>query len=169
MSNLFTFQSCSSITPRRILQKNYLCLHQVWTQFEQCTVASKLIPWPHLSEITGLLADSGQMILYDLRSRDGLSALLCFASTGLISRSLCRSLVTIQVFFMAEYYTTLYLESKCLSCQNNICLWHGTSNIWHMYVTLFFFAKGHPPSADLRYGEDGSINPRALVLAAIKG
>ena len=26
--------------------------------------------------------------------------------------------------------------------------------------------KGHPPSADLRYGEEGSINPRTLVLAA---
>ena len=166
MSNLFTFQSCILITPRRILQKNYLCLHQVWTQSEQCTVASKLIPWPRLSEITGLLAYSGQMILYDLRSRDGLSAILCLASTGLISRSLCRSLVTIQVFFMAEYYTTLYLVSKCLSCQNTICLWHGTSN---MYVTLFFFAKGHPPSADLKYGEEGRINPRTLVLAAIKG
>ena len=29
--------------------------------------------------------------------------------------------------------------------------------------------KGHPPSADLRYGEEDSISPSKLVLAAIKG
>ena len=29
--------------------------------------------------------------------------------------------------------------------------------------------KGHPPSSDLRYGEEDSISPSTLVLAAIKG
>ena len=29
--------------------------------------------------------------------------------------------------------------------------------------------KGHPPSADLRCGEEDSISPSTLVLAAIKG
>ena len=32
---------------------------------------------------TGLLADSGPMTSYDLRSREGLSAILCLPSTGL--------------------------------------------------------------------------------------
>ena len=29
--------------------------------------------------------------------------------------------------------------------------------------------KGHPPSSDLRYGEDDSISPSTLFFAAIKG
>ena len=29
--------------------------------------------------------------------------------------------------------------------------------------------KGHPPSADLRYGEEDSISPSTLIVAAIKG
>ena len=29
--------------------------------------------------------------------------------------------------------------------------------------------KGHPPSADLRYGEEDSISLSTLILAAIKG
>ena len=29
--------------------------------------------------------------------------------------------------------------------------------------------KGHPPSADLRYGEEDSISPSTLICAAIKG
>ena len=28
--------------------------------------------------------------------------------------------------------------------------------------------KGHPPSADLRYGEEDSISPSPLIFAAIK-
>ena len=31
------------------------------------------------------------------------------------------------------------------------------------------FTKGHPPSADLRYGEEDSISPSTIVIAAIKG
>ena len=31
------------------------------------------------------------------------------------------------------------------------------------------FFKGHPPSADLIYGEEDSISPNTLVLADIKG
>ena len=30
------------------------------------------------------------------------------------------------------------------------------------------FSKGHPPSADLRYGEEDSIKPSTLIVAAIK-
>ena len=29
--------------------------------------------------------------------------------------------------------------------------------------------KGNPPSADLRYGEENSISPSTLIIAAIKG
>ena len=37
-------------------------------------------------------------------------------------------------------------------------------------VFLFkYLEKGHTPSADLRYGEEDSISPNTLVLAAIKG
>ena len=35
--------------------------------------------------------------------------------------------------------------------------------------TLAFIEKGHPPSADLRYGEVDSISPSTLIFAAIKG
>ena len=31
------------------------------------------------------------------------------------------------------------------------------------------FFKGHPLSADLRYGEENSISPTTLIVAAIKG
>ena len=50
---------------------------------KKCTIASKQIHWPCLLEITGLLADSARMTSYDLRSRKGLSAILCLASIGL--------------------------------------------------------------------------------------
>ena len=29
--------------------------------------------------------------------------------------------------------------------------------------------KGHPPSADLRYGEEDRISPSTLIVAALKG
>ena len=31
------------------------------------------------------------------------------------------------------------------------------------------FVKGHPPSADLRYGEEDSISPSTLIFATRKG
>ena len=37
------------------------------------------------------------------------------------------------------------------------------------HLSLPVLSKGHPLSADLRYGEEDSISPSTLVLAAIKG
>ena len=31
------------------------------------------------------------------------------------------------------------------------------------------FNKVHPPSADLRYGEEDNISPSTLIFAALKG
>ena len=50
-----------------------------------------------------------------------------------------------------------------LSFTNSNAKWRKKQNIKIMYC------KGHPPSADLRYGEEDSISPSTLVLAAIKG
>ena len=35
--------------------------------------------------------------------------------------------------------------------------------------TLCQFQKGHPPSADLRYGDEDTISPSTLIFAARKG
>ena len=37
----------------------------------------------------------------------------------------------------------------------------------HFPVTNY--GQSHPPSADLRYGEEDSISPGTLILAAITG
>ena len=34
---------------------------------------------------------------------------------------------------------------------------------------LLLYRKGHPPSVDLRYGEEDSISPSTLIFAASKG
>ena len=34
---------------------------------------------------------------------------------------------------------------------------------------IFFLYKGHPPSADLRYGDEDTISPSTLIFAARKG
>ena len=39
----------------------------------------------------------------------------------------------------------------------------------HCNVMAICFEKGHPPSADPRYGEEDSISPSTLIVAAIKG
>ena len=44
---------------------------------------------------------------------------------------------------------------------------HHVHDFWYAKRVMFF--KGHPPSADLRYGEEDSISPSTLILAAIKG
>ena len=36
-------------------------------------------------------------------------------------------------------------------------------------ITHFINSKGHPLSADLRYGGEDSISPSTLIVAAIKG
>ena len=41
--------------------------------------------------------------------------------------------------------------------------------MWYSSLSLFYiFTKGHPPSADLRYGEEDSISPSTLIFAAIE-
>ena len=43
-------------------------------------------------------------------------------------------------------------------------------NILSMFrVQAMPHTKGHPPSADLRYGEEDSISPSTLIFAARKG
>ena len=36
-------------------------------------------------------------------------------------------------------------------------------------MTKFKYSKGHPPSANLRYGKEDSISSSTLIFAAIKG
>ena len=42
--------------------------YKIWTLSEKSAIASEQHPWPHLTEITGLLADCGEI---DLRWREG--------------------------------------------------------------------------------------------------
>ena len=70
-THTFTFQLLYLITPRWRWQI-ILGLHQIWTQSEKCAIASEQSPWARLSDITGLLADSGCMTSNDFRWREGL-------------------------------------------------------------------------------------------------
>ena len=58
--------------------------------------------------------------------------------------------------------------------------WGGGPQMWisdgwwgpHMWIkknSLLNIIKGHPPSADLRYGEEDSISQSTRLFAAIKG
>ena len=43
------------------------------------------------------------------------------------------------------------------------------TDIWGNGSHKILRYKGHPPSADLRYGEEDSISPSTQIFAAIKG
>ena len=77
----FTYQPCYLITPR-------LRWH-IYFHFHQYEINQELYnslennSFNLLSEITRLLTDSGRITIYDLGSREGLSAILCMPRIGL--------------------------------------------------------------------------------------
>ena len=58
------------------LPPNMNLIHEVYNSLGSNSLTS-------LSEISGILADSGHITSYHPRSREGLSAILCLPSTGL--------------------------------------------------------------------------------------
>ena len=60
-------------------------------------------------------------------------------------------------YFGAESPDTVLLIHKMCCLSKKVCL------------NLFYAQQGHPPSADLRYGEEDSISLSTFILAAIKG
>ena len=57
------------------------------------------------------------------------------------------------------------LISKECPDDRAICMYRGEQDHWY----LRHFLKGHPPSADLRYGEKDTFSPSTLIFATRKG
>ena len=92
ITHTFKFNPLSNYTHMKMTY--IFSLHQIWTESEKWAIASEIISWSRLSDITGLMADSVRMTSYDLWSREGLSVyqFLCLLTPGLSWNASTRSL-----------------------------------------------------------------------------